>query len=83
VIFGATFSEALKNLDFILDRYWKVNIKLKPEKAKFLAKECKFLGFTVSFNSIRVSEERIESVLQWPFPKTLTELRRFLGTVNY
>ena len=41
------------------------------------------MGFTVSFNSIRVSEERIESVLQWPFPKTLTELRGFLGAVNY
>jgi transposase InsO family protein len=83
VIFGATFSEALRNLDFILDRYRKANIKLKPEKAKFLAKECKFLGFTVSFNSIRVSAERIESVLQWPFPRTLTELRGFLGAVNY
>ncbi|XP_075515563.1 uncharacterized protein LOC142550210 [Primulina tabacum] len=42
-----------------------------------------FLGHIVSKEGISVDPSKIESIKQWPIPKTVSEIRSFLGLAGY
>ncbi|EOY26510.1 DNA/RNA polymerases superfamily protein [Theobroma cacao] len=48
-----------------------------------LLKEVVFLGHVVSGAGIYVDPKKIEAILQWEQPRTVTEIRSFLGLVGY
>ena len=83
VVMGRTFSEAAKNLEEVLQRFRQAKLKLKPKKCKFFQLKIKFCGFLVSSQAIEVNPERVNCVVAWKFPRTLTELRGFLGLCSY
>ena len=37
----------------------------------------------MSEDGIRTDPKKVEAVLQWPVPVTLTDVRSFLGLTNY
>ena len=43
----------------------------------------KYLGHIVSKNGIETDPRKIEAIEKWPIPKTVTEVRSFLGFMNY
>ncbi|GJX51335.1 putative reverse transcriptase domain-containing protein [Tanacetum coccineum] len=43
----------------------------------------KFLGHVIDSQGIHVDPAKIESIKDWASPKTLTEIRQFLGLVGY
>ncbi|KAG8174696.1 hypothetical protein JTE90_024399 [Oedothorax gibbosus] len=53
------------------------------DKCIFGAKELPFLGYTVNADSIKPQPERVEPILQFVKPKTIKQLRRFLGLLNF
>jgi len=42
-----------------------------------------FLGVVIGLNGIEIEEEKVEGVLGWPVPKTVKDIRKFLGLTNY
>ncbi|GFY00617.1 transposon Tf2-6 polyprotein [Trichonephila clavipes] len=42
-----------------------------------------FLGFQVCSSGIKPLEDRVEAIFKFPKPTTITQLRRFLGMLNY
>jgi len=42
-----------------------------------------FLGVVIGLNGIEIEEEKVEGVLSWPVPKTVKDIRKFLGLTNY
>ena len=42
-----------------------------------------FLGHVVSKDGIQVDTKKIEAIIAWPGPMTVTELRSFLGLAGY
>ena len=46
-------------------------------------KSIQYLGHTVSEDGICCSPGTVNTVLNWPVPTTKTELRSFLGFINY
>ncbi|MCI59117.1 retrotransposon protein putative Ty3-gypsy subclass, partial [Trifolium medium] len=42
-------------------------------------KEISFLGQVISGEGIVVDPAKVEAVLQWSTPESVTEIRRFLG----
>lgn len=45
--------------------------------------ETKFLGLTVGRSGIKVGKDRTKMIKDWPVPKYLTEVRSFLGLVQF
>lgn len=43
----------------------------------------KFLGHVVSENGISTDIEKVQAVKEWPTPKTVKEIRSFLGLCSY
>lgn len=55
----------------------------KFKKCEFLLSQVSFLRHIVSKDGIKVNLRKIESVRDWPRPKTVMEVRSFLGSAGY
>jgi hypothetical protein len=55
----------------------------KPSKCFFGVKEVEYLGHTVSHEGFKVDPNKIKAMMDWPIPKTLKNLRGFLGLIGY
>jgi len=45
--------------------------------------EVEFLGYVIGRNGIRISDEKVQAVLDWKTPRSLTEVQSFLGFANF
>jgi hypothetical protein len=48
-----------------------------------MPEEIKFLGHLVSAKGIRVNPEKVQAIVDWPAPKTVKDVRAFLGISGY
>ena len=83
IIHAATFEEHLLNLDAVLAAHARAGLKLQPSKCKLFREETEYLGHLVSKEGIRPVPEYTEIVRKWPLPRTVTQVRAFLGKIGY
>jgi hypothetical protein len=55
----------------------------KESKCEFGMTEVLYLGHIIGEKGVQVHQEKITAIREWPTPKTLTELRGFLGLCTY
>ena len=55
----------------------------KLSKCEFWKSEVKFLGHVVSKQGIAVDPAKVEAVMNWERPTSVTEIRSFLGLAGY
>ena len=51
--------------------------------APFFTKRVSFLGYVVTPQGIEVDKAKIEAIESWPQPKTVTQVRSFLGLAGF
>jgi len=83
IVFGKSFEQQLERLKEVFERLKKANLKLKPSKCSLFRREVEFLRHVVSSEGIAMQGSKVKAVNTWPTPKSLTELRAFLGAVGY
>lgn len=79
IVFGKDLEDHAKNLRKIISELTKSNFKLQPDKSEFLKSKVSFLGFTVSKEGIKLSEDKIIAIKNFQEPSNLKDLRSFLG----
>jgi len=67
----------------ILRRLEENDLYIKPEKCVWKARKIGFLGVVIGPNRIKIEKEKVDGVLSWPQPKTVKDVRKFLGLANY
>ncbi|XP_028798740.1 uncharacterized protein LOC114754147 [Neltuma alba] len=55
----------------------------KLSKCEFWLKEVKFLGHVVSAQGVAVDPNKVDVVLKWEVPRSVTEVRSFVGLAGY
>ncbi|KAH7702023.1 pol polyprotein, partial [Aphelenchoides avenae] len=83
VLASLTEKEHLRDIDQFLDVIIRRGMKLRLDKCAFGRAEIKYLGFLISQHGIRPDPKSVDSVKAMKPPKTLTELRSFIGAVSY
>lgn len=83
IAFGSTFEETLENFTNIFDKLQSANLKLKPKKCTLLQEQLSFLRHIVSHDDIRCNPEKITAVQDCPTPKSVMEIRSFIGIASY
>ena len=81
--FSSSFEQHLIDLETVLDRFRKANLKLKPTKCKFFQERVRFVEHFVSAQGIEVDDTKTVCIANWPFPRSISELRGFLGLCSY
>ena len=83
VVFSRTLDEHLRRIEVVLQRLVTTGLKLKPSKCKLLQTQVVFLGHVVSGDGIATDPTKTEQVRQWPVPRSVREVRGFLGLCGY
>ena len=78
-----TFEEHIKIMKEVFRRLEKHGLFAKPKKCIFAAPEIKILGHIVGRKGMRPDPAKVSAVVTFPDPRNRTELRAFLGMVNY
>ena len=80
---SAATPEHLEQLEAVFSRLSQHNLKLKASKCKFLRSKCTYQGQVVSEQGIETDPEKTEAIKTWPVPKTVKDVRAFLGFTGY
>ncbi|UYV70456.1 K02A2.6-like [Cordylochernes scorpioides] len=83
IVFSDGFEEHLRRLQLVLNCLKKAGLCLNSKKCKFGAKTITVLGHEVSENGIRPDQEKIRAVRDFATPRSLKEVRSFLGLLSY
>ena len=67
----------------VIRRLEENNLYVKPEKCKWKVREVGFLGVVIELERIRMEEEEVKGVLDWPTLECVKDVQKFLGLVNY
>ncbi|XP_056859558.1 uncharacterized protein LOC130508222 [Raphanus sativus] len=82
-VYGSSFSACLSNLCRVLQRCEDTNLVLNWEKCHFMVKEGIVLGHKISERGIEVDKAKIEVMVSLPPPKTVKDIRSFLGHAGF
>jgi hypothetical protein len=67
----------------VLERLQQYSLFANLKKCVFDVDEVEFLGFIVGTKGVSVDRSRIETIAEWPQPKTFREVQQFLGFANF
>ena len=83
LVHGKTLEELESRTFAALDRLRAYGLKLDPEKCVFGAREVKHLGFVISSEGIKPDPDKIKALIEYPVPKTVREVKAFLGFCGF
>lgn len=83
LIASSSVEENLSVLIEVLLILRKYGFELNFAKCNFLKKEIEFLGYIISNNQLTMSDRHTKAVKDFPVPKNVHQLQRFLGLASY
>ncbi|GJU61435.1 putative reverse transcriptase domain-containing protein [Tanacetum coccineum] len=79
IIYSKNKEEHEEHLKLILEFLKKEELYVKFSKCEFWIPKVQFLGYVIDSKGIHVDPAKIESIKDWASPKSLREIRQFLG----
>ena len=67
----------------VIRRLEENNLYVKLEKCKWKVREVGFLEVVIGPEGIKMEEEKVKGVLEWPMSKYVKDVQKFLGLANY
>eukprot|EP00873_Tetraselmis_striata_P020105 jgi/Tetstr1/440369/TSEL_028704.t1 len=83
LIYSKTAEEHLKHIRLVLRELQRHHLHIKLSKCSFGRTSVEFLGHIVEAGQIKMDPRKVEAVQQWPVPKTVKDVRGFLGLAGY
>lgn len=83
LVFSATEEEHLQHLRVVLEKLRRQRLFAKPSKCDWSQPSVEFLGHRVGRDGLAVMADKIKAITEWPTPKTVTDVRSFLGLAGY
>ena len=83
VIFSRTIEEHIIHLSQILTCLKIAGLKVKLSKCQFAQTAVKYLGHIVSADGVRPNPGKVDSIVKFPSPKNVDELKTALGMLSY
>ena len=77
------FDSHITHLRSVFERIRKANLKLSPKKCVLFQQKVQFLGHIITKDGISTDPKKVEAVQNWPIPRTIKEVRSFLGLCSY
>jgi hypothetical protein len=83
LIYSKSEEDHAQHLQVILQRLQDHQLYTKFGKCAFWLKEVPFLGHIISTEGITVDPSKVQEVLDWKTPRSVTQICRFLGLAGY
>ena len=76
-------ADHLGHLRTIFQTLRALNLKLKPKKCKLFQREVVYLSHIIGNGGAKPDPDKVSAVKHWPVPKTVKQIRSFVGFCNY
>ncbi len=83
LVHSETFTDHLKDLQAVFERFRKYNLKLKAKKCSFCPAELEYLGHLITRSGLRPDPAKVKAVAEFPPPQGVPGLKRFLGMAGF
>jgi hypothetical protein len=83
MIYSKTFEEHMRLIEEVLKRIRANGMSVKSKKCTFAAPELHLLGHVINSEGIKTDPAKVSAVKEYPAPTSKTEVRAFMGLVNY
>ena len=83
LIYSENEEQHIKHVKQILEALTKAGLQTKPQKCEFLTNNVAYLGFIITTEGLRMDPAVITTIIEWPIPKKLRDVRSFLGFGNF
>jgi hypothetical protein len=83
LFFRRTWDEHVRHVKQVLDTLQWEKLYVKMSKCEFGNTTLVYLGHSVGGGQLKIDPSKIEVIVKWPEPKSVTEIQSFLGVVQY
>ncbi|GAU42645.1 hypothetical protein TSUD_398500, partial [Trifolium subterraneum] len=83
LVYSKSEEEHKEHLRIVLQVLKEKKLYAKLSKCEFWLKEVSFLGHVISSGGIAVDPTKVDAVLKWETPESVSEIRSFLGLAGY
>lgn len=83
LVAGVDNDDHLANLDKVMARLESAGLTLRQSKCVFAVPSIEYLGHVIDADGLHPSSEKVRAIKDAPEPRSVTELRAFLGLANY
>ncbi|XP_058757457.1 uncharacterized protein LOC131630720 [Vicia villosa] len=83
LIYSVNFSDHLHHLQVVFDLLQSHTFVVKLPKCVFAVNQVHYLGHVISVGGVALDPEKVQAMLDWPTPRSLTSLRGFLGLTGF
>ncbi|KAG7308938.1 hypothetical protein JYU34_006209 [Plutella xylostella] len=80
---GPNKSIHLQRLREVLSRLNEAGLRLQRQKCALFQDKVTYLGYVIDKHGLHANPEKIEAIVKAPEPTNVTEVKRYLGMVNY
>ena len=83
VVFSSSLDQHISDLQNVFNIIKENGIKANLSKWHFLKQEVEVLGNILSTKWVKLVSKKVESIKNWESPINVTQLRSFLGAIDY
>lgn len=83
LVYSRSWKDHLSHLNLTLEALKQSQLYVKKSKYSFAKQQLEYLGHLISEKGVATNPTKVECMKQWPRPKSLKFLRRFLGLTGY
>ena len=83
LVYSRTLDDHVVHLREVFNTLKENSLYANFEKCSFCMDSVVFLGFVVGAHGIRVDEEKVKAIREWPTPRNANEVRSFHGLASF
>lgn len=83
IVVSSTFEKHIDLLNEVARRLNEANLTVNIDKCEFFRPSLKYLGFIVDKSGLRTNPEKVSAMVNFPQPRTTTEIKRFTGMCSW
>ena len=83
LILSKRLEEHMMHIHKVLEKLRKEKLLINLKKCNFVKKELVYLGFLISVEGLKMDLEKVKAILEWPTPRSATEVRYFHGLASF
>src|SRR5205807_2189754 len=83
LIYSNSFDEHIEHVTKVHERLTEFKLQCKPQKCEFHIQSTGYLGVVISIDGVGMDPKKIESIVAWPIPHVVKDVKSFLGFSGY